>query len=600
MLSLFLATVLPSLAFQPHVVFVMLDDWGYNDVGFRSTDGLMTPTIDKLASEGITLMTYYTQPICTPSRTALMTGRYPIRSGMNHGVIGVPAEPWGLPTNESTWAEGMKSLGYRTHIVGKWHLGLYQNASLPTSRGFDTQFGYLSGMEDYYTHTPNAPPGPDDGGGDGDGGGGLRDGADFVDLQASTQIVSNQNGSYSTYLYTAVAEGVVRAHPASAGDDAPLFLYFPLQNVHSPLEAPDEWVARCPAHQFPNVDRRTYCAMTLLADSAIKNVTDALAANNQMLDDTVFIIAGDNGGLPMAAGSAWPLKGHKAELWEGGIRNTAVIYAPRYIPRGHAMYGGSYHGLIHISDWRPSIQALAGKRDAGVQPGFEFDGVDVWTAVLGNTTSPRTEFLVNIDEAVAVPPRLQPTSSSSQPGMGHQGAALRMGAWKLVVGVPDDTWYPVPNSTDATPPSKCGPGGGDCRWEAPPGVVESYFGVTLPAHFHQPGPAKPTINGLFNIELDPEERHNFYNATEAPYPDILSKMISRLDYFRAQQIPNQNRVQDQKGNDAALECNAWVPWLPTFEGCPSTWCADIADDCGPNTECTGQALFLCSKTCKAC
>ena len=87
----------------------------------RFLHSFRTPTIDKLASEGVTLMTYYTQPICTPSRTALMTGRYPIRSGMNHGVIGVPAEPWGLPTNESTWAEGMKSLGYRTHIVGKWH-----------------------------------------------------------------------------------------------------------------------------------------------------------------------------------------------------------------------------------------------------------------------------------------------------------------------------------------------------------------------------------------------------------------------------------------------------------------------------------------------
>ena len=209
-------------------------------------------------------------------------------------------------------------------------------------------------------------------------------------------------------------------------------------------------MARCPAEQFPNADRRTYCAMTLLADSAIKNVTEALVANNGMFDDSVIVVAGDNGGLPMAAGSAWPLKGHKAELWEGGIRNTAVICAPRYISRGDAMYGGAYHGLVHISDWRPSIQALAGNRDAGVQPGFEFDGVDVWSAVLSNATSPRTEFLVNIDEGAAP---LQPTSSASvssatrTTGFPLQGAALRMGAWKLVVGVPDDTVSLSPGQT---------------------------------------------------------------------------------------------------------------------------------------------------------
>lgn len=255
----------------------------------------------------------------------------------------------------------------------------------------------------------------------------------------------------------------------------------------------------------------------------------------------------------MAAGSAWPLKGHKAELWEGGIRNTAIIHAPRYIPHGHTMYGGAYYGLVHISDWRPSIQALAGNRDAGVATGFAFDGVDVWSAVLANATSPRTEFLVNIDEALPPPPPspLSPLSSSSvqsqwrQPGMGHQGAALRMGAWKLVIGVPDDTWYPVPNATLPTPESKCGPGGGECRWEVEPSTVEAYFGVALPPHFHdyyhrrhqqpqqqQPGPTKPAINGLFNIELDPQERRNFYNATEAPYPEIVANMTARLNYWR--------------------------------------------------------------------
>ena len=257
------------------VVFVLVDDWGYNDVGFRSTD-LKTPTIDALAATGVKLMSYYTQPICTPARTALMTSRYPIRSGMWHNVIGVPAEPWGLPTNESTFAEGMRELGFSTHIVGKWHLGSYQNASLPTSRGFDSQFGYLAGEEDYWTHVPGAPPG-----------GGTSPG-NFFDLQASTEMVQCQNGSYSAFLFEAVAENIVRNHDKAKG----LFLYYAMQTVHSPLEAPDEWLARCPVSAYPNPDRRTYAAMTLLADSAIHNLTLVLTAEG-LMDDTVMVIAGD-------------------------------------------------------------------------------------------------------------------------------------------------------------------------------------------------------------------------------------------------------------------------------------------------------------------
>jgi arylsulfatase A-like enzyme len=328
---------------QPHVVFTLVDDWGYNDVGWRSTD-LSTPNIDSLAESGIKLMSYYTQPICTPARTSLMTGRYPIRAGMQHAVIGTPDEPWGLPTNESTLADGMKALGYKTVLVGKWHLGLYQNEMLPTSRGFDQQFGYLSGEEDHYTHAvspiggPSATP---------DCGPSAYGSTCLTDLQASGQLVASQNGSYSAFVYAAAAEAVVLQHNASS---APLFLYYALQDVHAPLEAPDEWVAKCPEERFPNADRRTFCAMTLLADSAIGNLTRALR-QARMLQDTIMVIAGDNGGMPSAAGNNWPLRGTKGELWEGGVRNSALVYAPSLVGRTR-MAGKEYHGLVHISDWQ--------------------------------------------------------------------------------------------------------------------------------------------------------------------------------------------------------------------------------------------------------
>ena len=152
-----------------------------------------------------------------------------------------------------------------------------------------------------------------------------------------------------------------------------------------------------------------------------------------------------------------------------------------------------------------------------------------------------------------------------------------------------------------------------------PSAVEAFFNVTLPPYFHhrhrhrdqsqtqnqhlpqrQPEPTNPAINGLFNIELDPEERRNLYNATEAPYPEIVANMTARLNFWRSQQIPNQNKDPDPNGNAAAEQCRVWVPWLPTFDKCPSTWCSDIASDCGSSTACTGQGRFLCSKTCNSC
>jgi hypothetical protein len=259
------------------------------------------------------------------------------------------------------------------------------------------------------------------------------------------------------------------------------------------------------------------------------------------------------------------------------------------------MHGGEYHGLVHISDWRPSLQALAGNKNAAVAAGFAFDGMDVWNAVLGNQSSPRTEILINIDEA--------PTGSDEfgavQPpgGFPRQGAALRIGAWKLVVNVPNDTWYPVPTVATATPKSRCLAGAGACVWTAEDAAVNLHFGGDIGYVTRLAGNIS-NITGLFNIELDPQERRNVY----LDHPDIVLKMTARLNYFRNRQIPNQNKDADPNATVAAAACKAWVPWLPTFTTCPTTWCEDIDPGCGPSTVCGqgSQALFLCSKTCKAC
>ncbi|CAN7943622.1 unnamed protein product, partial [Ixodes hexagonus] len=124
---------------------------GWDDVSFHGSSQIPTPNLDALAADGITLHNYYVQPMCTPSRAALMTGLYPIRTGMQHWVIRSP-EPWGLPLELKLMPEHLKDLGYSTHLVGKWHLGYFKKEYTPTYRGFDSFYGYYNGYIDYYSH----------------------------------------------------------------------------------------------------------------------------------------------------------------------------------------------------------------------------------------------------------------------------------------------------------------------------------------------------------------------------------------------------------------------------------------------------------------
>ena len=149
-LNLFAAGV----AQKPNIVFIMADDLGWADVGYHGGEGIVTPNIDKLAKEGVQLDTFYAQPMCTPSRAALMTGRYPMRYGLQTFVI-TPGQHYGLPTDERTIAEAFKESGYSTYALGKWHLGHSKKEYWPQNRGFDYFYGSTIGNIDYYTKERN-------------------------------------------------------------------------------------------------------------------------------------------------------------------------------------------------------------------------------------------------------------------------------------------------------------------------------------------------------------------------------------------------------------------------------------------------------------
>merc|ERR1711959_73942 len=178
----------------------------------------------------------------------------------------------------------------------------------------------------------------------------------------------------------------------------------------------------------PNADRRTFCAMASIADEAIGNLT-ALIADEFQGEDYLVVMSGDNGGMPNSAGNNWPLRGHKAELWEGGVRNNALVWGS-ILPMH--LQGSTYmNGFMHVSDWHATFVSLAG---ATLSPKAPLDGVDMWSAITSNTASPRKEMLHNYD-----------------PCSGHGACngvewSYRSGDLKLLSGVASDTWYPVPTA----------------------------------------------------------------------------------------------------------------------------------------------------------
>ncbi len=140
----------PTAASKTNIVYFLIDDLGFADCGFNGGTDIRTPNIDKLAKEGAVLKSFYVQPVCSPTRAALMTGRYATHTGVYNVVR--PGAPWGLPLAERILPQALKEAGYSTAICGKWHLGEFESAYQPTKRGFDRQYGHMFGALDYFTH----------------------------------------------------------------------------------------------------------------------------------------------------------------------------------------------------------------------------------------------------------------------------------------------------------------------------------------------------------------------------------------------------------------------------------------------------------------
>ncbi len=325
----------------PNIVLIFCDDLGYGDLGCYGSS-IRTPHLDRVAAEGMRFTHFYSaNPVCSPSRAALLTGRYPTRAGVPRVLF--PRDKTGLPASEVTLAQLLKGRGYRTSCIGKWHLG-HLPEFLPTNRGFDEYFGipYSNDME------PRL----------------LMHNLEVVEQTATLETL--------TPRYT---EHAVRFIDNNRNN--PFFLYLPHTYPHIPLAASERFRGKSAAGLYGDVVEEI--------DWGVGQIMDALR-RNRVDNNTLFLFSSDNG--PWYLGSPGHLRGRKGGTYEGGVRVPCLARLPGRIPKGRVC-----SGMASAMDILPTVAQLCG---ASLPPN-PLDGIDIWPLLSGRQNELEREALLHFD-----------------------------------------------------------------------------------------------------------------------------------------------------------------------------------------------------------
>ena len=504
-LLLFIVTTLYGLSLsakKPNIIYILSDDLGYDDLYFQSHQ-INTPNIDFLVNEGQFLEWHYAQSICSPSRAALMTGRYPLHTGINDWIK--PTQTFGVPLNNTMLPKILLQNGYDTAMVGKWHLGMYKWEYTPTFRGYKSYYGYYTGGEDYYSHKCQ----------------------NYYDFRNDIGLNCGKNCSiveidayhkYSTPLFSQRAVEIVTNHSTNPlTKDEPLFLYLAYQSVHSsnngtaPGECPDYWIKPY-LNTINNTKRQIFAGMISCMDSGIGNLTKVLSKYGFLNDDgnTIIIMSADNGG-PTTTGdgigsSNYPLRGGKHSIWEGGTRVTAWIWAtPDLIQReNNPSIGKNYTQLMHLVDWLPTLLEAA-NISYTFPDGLKLDGVSHWKGLInGNNYNDKYfNFRDNIYYGF--------DDNDNPKNVGYRKK------WNKIfnrTGGNPNTWSPDDDEKDVIY-------SGMELWEYCPEYIDK---IKLNANISIP---------LYNLSSDYAERHDISDSNQ----DIVNQLLDEMHSLQATGVP---------------------------------------------------------------
>jgi len=338
-------------------LILVADDQGWMDVGYHGGEP-STPNIDKLVQDGLEMNRWYSYPICSPTRTAMLTGHI----SMRHKVFTPMPGNMTLTHDEQLLNEAFHDAGYMTMTAGKWHLGLTSRRDLPINRGFDHTYGSLRAGPDYWTHSR------------GEQKDWARDGKTVFESGYMTDLFGNE------------ISRLIRERDPSK----PFFSYVAFTAPHTPLQAPQEYIDKY-AH-IENEDRRIYCAMVEVLDVAIGNILQAID-DEGIRDNTLVLFFSDNGGGPAADNGKF--RGRKGTVYEGGTRLPAVFRWPGKIPAGVK----SEQPMVVYDLFPTLVEAL----DIPTNLNTPFDGESLWDTLQSGKTRPRkTDMIIGNASAYSV------------------------------------------------------------------------------------------------------------------------------------------------------------------------------------------------------
>ncbi|GBG30284.1 Arylsulfatase B [Hondaea fermentalgiana] len=508
---------------KPHILLVVVDDFGYNNIGYHRTEytngkyeaEVNTPTLDRLMRQGIKLNRHYVYNYCSPSRSSLQSGRLPVHVSVeNTNPVAVnPNDPVsgfsGIPRNMTGIASKLRSAGYRTHMTGKWDAGMATWDHTPMGRGYETFLGYYHHANDEWTETLST-------GSVVHGDMCSKFGPELVDLWNTTGPAIGLNGTgFEDQIFADNSLQIIRDHDPSE----PLFLFHSFRSVHTPLQIPSENEKQ---YLFLlNKHKRRYAAMVAFMDTVVGDLVSALAEKD-MWKDTFMVLTSDNGGpiygiippgslLPrpvFGAANNLPLRGGKLADWEGGIRVNAFVSGGALAA---AKRGTVLEDYIHIADWYATFCEAAGvdptddrAAAANLPP---IDSISHWkrlTTTQEDAANQRTEIHVS-------------------------AMALIQGKYKIVTGTDNEIAYDFLNMTKTglMPFDVHAVGYG-------PSAIKNTLTLGRDC----------TAGCLFDIIADPNED----NEITKDNPEIVAKMMARLKEL------NKNNFHPDRGQPSKLAC----------------------------------------------
>ena len=456
---------------RPNVVLIIADDMGYGDFGRFNNGYVETPALDQLIDDGTCLTQHYAgSAVCSPSRAALLTGRYPIRTGAitPQEVLGMDR----IALGETTIANHFKSAGYATGMVGKWHNGALDSRFHPNARGFDEFAGFRGGWADYYKWR--------------------------LDRNGQFEM---SDGRYLTDVLTQEAIGFIQRHKSE-----PFFLMVPYNAPHSPLQAPEAITEKYVSKGLSRGVALTY-AMIEVMDQGVAAIRQELETTG-LSDNTIFMFTSDNGPAFMLRDDQVPegvsvdttrwncgFNGAKGSVYEGGIRVPMIMHWPAGMPGG----GREITDTLHFSDWLPTLASMC---NVPINGGKPLDGVDV-TQILQGDAQP------------SYPDRFWQWNGYRP--IGTSNAAMRSGNWKLVRPVNSGIHFASAEDEELA----------DRYVEKD--IEYKYQPENIPEIFRWPEPNRvvpdPPPVELYDLSSDPNEEHNL----ASDQPQRVTKMLNELE-----------------------------------------------------------------------